>query len=126
MWELVVEAMPRSHVPPAAALETTREVLEALNHPTRQRILALLLGQPAGLPYGEIASRLGFAEPSSIDQHLKGLCAAVLVANYVGRIDGRIRSIYTISDWGKEWMDRCGFSDPEQRRLILGPIRTPA
>jgi DNA-binding transcriptional ArsR family regulator len=97
-----------------------------MGHPTRQRILALLLGEPEGLPYGEIATRLGFKEPSSIDQHLKILVGAMLVVNLVGRIDGRIRSIYKISDWGKLWMERCEFTDPEQLKLLLAGARTVA
>ena len=123
---LVSGAVARYIIPPAVALEGTRGALEALGHPTRQRILALLLGEPEGLPYGEIAARLGFKEPSSIDQHLKILCGGVLIGNYVSRINGRIRSIYKITDWGKLWMERCEFTDPEQLKLLLAGTRTVA
>ncbi len=50
----------------------------------------------------------------------------MLVVNLVGRIDGRIRSIYKISDWGKLWMERCEFTDPEQLKLLLAGARTVA
>jgi DNA-binding transcriptional ArsR family regulator len=126
MHTLVAGNVARFYIAPAAALEATRGALEGMGHPTRQRILALLMGEPKGLPYGEIARRLGFEEPSSIDQHLKVLTGAILVANLVGRVNGRIRSIYSITDWGKEWMERCEFTDPEQLKLLLAGTRTVA
>jgi DNA-binding transcriptional ArsR family regulator len=126
MATLVMGFMTQFYVPPGSNIRATRAALEAMNHPTRQRILAVLLGEPEGLPYGEIASRLGFEEPSSIDQHIKLLVRAILVANYLSRVDGRIRSIYKISAWGVQWMERCEFTDPAQLKLLLGPARSIA
>ncbi|HKZ58906.1 MAG TPA: hypothetical protein VJ547_03525 [Candidatus Thermoplasmatota archaeon] len=106
-------------VPAAVELEAVQAALRALANRTRQQILVLLLPEPRGLPYGEIARRLGFAEPSAIDQHLKSLASATLVGNRLERVDGRIRSVYRISAWGREWMDRCGLAAPANMRLLL-------
>lgn len=106
-------------VPPSVEVAAVQAALRALANPTRQRILVLLLLEPEGLAYGEIARRLGFGEPSSIDQHLKSLASATLVGNRVERVDGRIRSVYRISAWGREWMDRCGLATPASKRTLL-------
>ncbi len=108
-----------SEVQASVEVAAVQAALRALANPTRQRILVLLLPEPEGLSYGEIARRLGFAEPSSIDQHLKSLAFATLIGNRVGRVDGRIRSLYRISAWGREWMDRCGLASPESKRILL-------
>jgi len=111
--------MPKFQVPAAAELSATRGALDALAHPTRQRILALLLEENKGLPYNEVAERLGFREAASIDQHLKRLVGEVLIGNVLKRIDGKIRSVYFISDWGKDWMGRLRFDHPQMVRMLL-------
>src|SRR5882672_2723322 len=108
-----------ARIAPIAEIEATRGALEALAHPTRQRILALLFQEHGGLAYNDIAERLGFKEASSIDQHLKKLVGTVLVGNVLKRVDGRIRSFFFITDWGEEWMDRCHFTSPETVRTLV-------
>lgn len=115
--------MTKFQVPPAAALVATRSALTALSHPTRQSILALLFQEHGGLAYNDIADRLGFKEASSIDQHLKQLAIAFLIVNILKRVDGRIRSFYIITDWGKDWMDKCEFTDPEKMRMLVAGTR---
>ena len=111
--------MTKLTVSPSAELATTRDALEALANPTRQRILALLFEEGRGLPYNEIAVRLGFKEAAFIDQHLKRLAAELLVGNTLKRIDGRVRSVYYITDWGKEWMGRLKLDEPGMVRLLI-------
>lgn len=109
--------MPRP--PPSAELQAARHALQALAHPTRQRILALLLRESDGLSYKEVARALGFKEASSIDRHLKLLVGAGLADNLLGRVDGRIRSLFVITATGKEWLERCGLNSPEVTRVLI-------
>jgi DNA-binding transcriptional ArsR family regulator len=111
--------VPKFHVPPGEELAAIRGALKATAHPTRQRILALLYDKNQSIPYGEIASRLGFKQAASIDQHLKRLAREVLIGNAFKRIDGRIRSVFFITDWGRDWMGRIELDRPQIVRMLV-------
>jgi hypothetical protein len=114
--------MPKFRVPPGAELDAIRGAIGATAHPTRQRILALLFEDGGSIPYVEVAERLGFEQAASIDQHLKRLMVELLIGNAFKRVDGRIRSVFFITDWGKEWMRRLQLDRPHiVRVLVAGP-----
>jgi len=99
--------------PPGAALRASRAVLRALDNDLRLRILALLYQEREGLPYSEIATRLGLEDNSGLARHLDLLVGAVVVANEVSRMAGKIRSVYFITEWGIESLEGVGLGDPE-------------
>jgi hypothetical protein len=100
-------------------VDLTLAAIQASTHPLRLRVLALLGGEAEGLPYGEIASRLGVRDPSSIAHHLGVLVGSALVGNELERRDGTIRSVYYLGEWGRDWMHRTGLGKPAARRRLL-------
>lgn len=111
--------MKRTRTPPDGGLELTVEAIKASAHPLRLRVLALLGGEPDGLPYGEIASRLGVRDPSSIAHHMAVLVGSALVGNELERREGTMRSVYYLGQWGREWMRRTGLGKPAARKRLL-------
>ena len=106
--------------PPRALLLATQRALRAMDHPVRQRILALLFERRRALAYNEIAAQLGISDSSAIAHHLRALTGAALVGNHLLRVDGKIRSVYSISDSGVSWMKRVGLSEPEGLKILIG------
>lgn len=108
-----------SRVPPKAAVLAAQRAIEALDHPLRQRILALLYDGRGELAYGDIAEGLAIRDNSAIAHHLKVLVGAALVGNQLRRVDGRIKSLYFISDAGAAWLEKTGLAAPERVRVLL-------
>jgi len=108
-----------SQVPHKAAVLAAQQAIEALDHPIRQRILALLYRDRAEMAYGDIAKALKIEDNSAIAHHLKVLVGAALVGNQLKRTEGRIRSLYFISDAGALWLEKTGLDAPEQVRVLL-------
>jgi len=106
-------------VPPKAAVLAAQQAIGALDHPVRQRILALLYRDRGELAYSQVAEALGLEDTSAIAHHLKVLVGAALVGNHLRRVDGRIKSLYFISDSGVDWFDRVDLGSPERVRVLL-------
>lgn len=106
-------------VPPKAAVLAAQQAIGALDHPVRQRILALLYRDRGEHAYSQIAQGLGLSDTSAIAHHLKVLVGAALVGNHLRRVDGRISSLYFISDAGIDWFERAKLGDPERVQVLL-------
>jgi hypothetical protein len=76
-------------------------------------------GSRDGLPYSEIAVRLGLADNSGLARHPDILGGAVVVANEVLRVEGKIRSVYFITDWGVESLEGVGMAEPGILKELL-------
>ncbi|HEX9710394.1 MAG TPA: helix-turn-helix domain-containing protein [Candidatus Thermoplasmatota archaeon] len=100
-------------------VDLTVGAIEASAHPLRRGILGLLAEEPGGLAYGEIARRLGLRDRSALAHHLKVVVGSALVGNELERQDGVIRSVYFLSEWGREWMGRTGLGKPAARKRLL-------
>jgi predicted ArsR family transcriptional regulator len=108
-----------SKVPPKAAVKAAQQAIRALDHPVRQRILVLLYRERQKLAYRDIAKGLFISDTSAIAHHLKVLVGAALVGNQLERMDGRIHSLYFISDSGIAWLAKAGLDAPERMKVIL-------
>ncbi len=106
-------------IPPKAELKAAQRIITAIDHPLRQRILVLLYRERRKLAYNEIAELLGSKDNSLIARHLKVLVGAALVGNYLERAEGRMRSMYFISESGAAWLRKVGFTSPERARILL-------
>jgi len=106
-------------VSPKAAVKAAQHAIRALDHPVRQRILVLLYRERRKLAYGDIAKSLGIADTSAIAHHLKVLVGAALAGNQLERVDGRIHSLYFISDAGVAWLGKAGLDVPERVNVLL-------
>ena len=71
------------------------------------------------MAYNEIAEALGIEDNSGIAHHIRVLVGAALVGNQLERVDGRIRSVYFLSQAGKGWLKKAGLSEPERLRLLI-------
>ena len=106
-------------IPPKAQLMATQAIIRALDHPLRQRILVLLHREGRTMAYNEIAEVLGASDNSLIARHLKVLVGAALVGNHLERREGRLRSLYFLSDSGRGWLRKVELASPDQGRALL-------
>ena len=105
--------------PARAEVLAIQDTIAALDHPIRQRVLALLYREASPRAYNEIAQRLGIDDSSAIAHHLKVLVGAALVGNELTRVNGRIKSLYFITKSGGAWLDKAGLAEPERIRVLL-------
>jgi DNA-binding IclR family transcriptional regulator len=107
------------HIPPKAEVRATQFVIRAIDHPLRQRILALLYREKRKLAYNEIAELLGAKDNSLIARHLKVLVGAALVGNHLERGEGRLRSLYFLSESGAAWLRKVDLASPARAKILL-------
>lgn len=106
-------------IPPKAQLKATQHIIRALDHPLRQQILVLLHREKRTMAYSEISQGLRTEDNSLIARHLKVLVGAALVGNRLERGEGRLRSLYFLSDSGAAWLRKVDLDAPEQAGALL-------
>lgn len=107
-------------IPPKALVAATQHVLRAVDNPVRLRILAILYLERKAMAYNEIAQRIDKTDNSAVAHHLKVLVGAALVGNHLQRVEGQIRSCYSISESGADWLRRIGLEGREPMRILAG------